>query len=73
MASLPDVGPVSEVTSFLETTGCRVINDLSPSSFDSFLSGKKLISGKGSGKLLLVYTFKEKLIVIFVKLMKNSG
>jgi hypothetical protein len=33
------------------------VNALSPSSFDGFLNGRKIISGKGSGKLVLVYYF----------------
>jgi hypothetical protein len=57
------IGKVQDVTQFLDDKGCCCINDLSPSSFDGFLNGRKLISGKGSGKLVLVYSFKQKLMV----------
>lgn len=57
------IGKVQDVTQFLDDKGCCCINDLSPSSFDGFLNGRKLVSGKGSGKLVLVYSFKQKLMV----------
>lgn len=51
------------VSPYIDQSNSHCFNDLSPTSFHNFLGGKKLVSGKGSGKMLLVYSFKEKLLV----------
>jgi len=67
---IASIGKVQDVSPFLEETECYCMNDLTPSAFDGFLGGKKLVSGKGSGKLVLVYSFKQKLMVSLISILK---
>ncbi len=54
---------MTDLTPYLNKPQCRCINDLVPTPFQSFLEGKKLVSGKGVGRMILVYAFKEKMVV----------
>lgn len=56
-------GKLGCVTPYIDHENCHCLNDLTPSSFHNFLGGKKLISGKGSGKMLMVYSFTQKMMV----------
>jgi hypothetical protein len=52
-----------DLSPYFDKKNCRCVNDLTPTGFQGFLEGKKLASGKGNGRLLLVYTFTEKMVV----------
>lgn len=66
MASQP--GKTMDLTQYLNKSQCRCVNDLAPTSIQTFLDGKKLVSGKGLGRLILVYAFKEKMLVTGFKI-----
>lgn len=57
-----------DVAQYLNKSQCRCINDLAPTPFQAFLDGKRLISGKGVGRLILVYAFKEKMVITALKI-----
>lgn len=59
-AGTPKMGDISD---YLDRKNCRVVNDLLPTPFSGFLEGNKLVSGRGMGRLLLVYSFTEKMMV----------
>ncbi|CAL8117864.1 unnamed protein product [Orchesella dallaii] len=44
-------GKLGAISAYIDFEKSQCINDLSPTSFHNFLIGKKLVSGKGSGKL----------------------
>ncbi len=54
---------MTDISEYLDRRNCQVVNDLLPSSLQEFLEGNRLVSGKGIGRLLLVYTFTEKMVV----------
>lgn len=56
-------GKLGSVAPYIDHVNCHCLNDLTPSSFHNFLNGKKLISGKGTGKMLMVYSFTQKMMV----------
>ncbi|CAL8144942.1 unnamed protein product [Orchesella dallaii] len=70
----PPVAPMShavkmsDVSQFLNKQQCRCINDLVPTPFQAFLDGKKLVSGKGLGRMILVYAFREKMVITALKI-----
>jgi len=64
-APMPHALKMSDVSAFLNKAQCRCINDLVPTPFQAFLDGKKLVSGKGLGRMILVYAFREKMVVSF--------
>jgi len=59
----PVIQKMSDISDYLDRRNCRVINDLVPSSLQEFLEGNKLVSGKGVGKLMLMYAFTEKMVI----------
>jgi len=54
---------LTDLNSYLDRRNCRVLNDLVPTAFQGFLEGNKLVSGKGVGRMLLVYAFSEKMMI----------
>lgn len=59
---------MADLTPYLNKPQCRCINDLVPTPFQSFLEGKKLVSGKGVGRMILVYAYKEKMVISALKI-----
>lgn len=59
---------MADVTPYLDKPHCRCINDLVPTPFQAFLEGKKLVSGKGVGRMILVYAFTEKMNIAALRL-----
>jgi len=66
---------ISSVGKYLDKDNCRCFNDLAVTSFQAFLDGRKLSSGKGVGKLLMVYVFNQPLMLqhFKIKAQKHSG
>jgi len=66
---------MSDISDYLDRRNCRVVNDLVPTPLNEFLTGNKLISGRGMGRLLLVYAFTEKMVIqsFKVKAPVHSG
>jgi len=52
-----------DLNHYLDRRNCRVLNDLVPTAFQGFLEGNKLVSGKGVGRMLLIYAFSEKMMI----------
>lgn len=59
---------ISNVSSYLDKKNCRCFNDLAVSSFLGFLDGRKLISGRGVGKVLMVYVFTQPILLKYFKI-----
>jgi len=59
---------MADVTPYFNKSQCRCINDLIPTPFSAFIDGHKLISGKGIGRMILVYAFKEKMVITGFKI-----
>ncbi|ODM90241.1 Thioredoxin-like protein 1 [Orchesella cincta] len=68
VAPLPHSFKMTDVSQFLNKQQCRCINDLIPTPFQAFLDGKKLVSGKGLGRMILVYAFREKMVITGLKI-----
>ncbi|ODM94509.1 Thioredoxin-like protein 1 [Orchesella cincta] len=64
-------GRLGSIAQYIDFERSQCINDLSPTSFHNFLIGKKLVSGKGSGKLLLLYAFTQKVMLQSFKIRAN--
>jgi len=54
---------LTDLNHYLDRRNCRVLNDLVPTAFQGFLEGDKLVSGKGVGRMLLIYAFSEKMMI----------
>jgi len=54
---------MADVTPWMDRSQCRCVNDLTPTPFQQFIEGKKLVSGRGVGRMILVYAFKEKMVI----------
>jgi hypothetical protein len=61
--SIPTV-KMTDISAYMDKRNCKVMNDLVPTAFLGFLEGNsKLVSGKGVGRVLLMYAFTEKMVV----------
>jgi len=64
-------GKLGAVTQYIDHENSHCLNDLSPTSFHTFIQGKKLVSGRGTGKMLIVYSFTQKMMLQSFKIKAN--